>query len=328
MDLACRKWQLWILKGLDRERYCTIKDERYAIQEERARIKMARKFQDFSNFTFQSVPGKHPLVFKHSGNSGDIIYALPAVQALAGASPARFQVALDVPMVLAKHHLKDHPLGNVMMNRKMFDLLAPLLAAQPYIEHVEPYDGKAVDFDLDIFRKSPLPLDRFNISRWYFYFLGVTQDLSVPWLHVKADDSTRDKILLARSARYRNLALDYRFLARRKDLLFVGVEREYLNLRQCLPGLEWLEVRDFLHLAEVIAGCRLFIGNQSFPYSIAEGLKIPRLLEVDPMTPNVMPAGNNACELLFQRQFEHLVKQYAPERASGAELQQLSEEIL
>jgi ADP-heptose:LPS heptosyltransferase len=82
-------------------------------------------------------------------------------------------------------------------------------------------------------------------------------------------------------------------------------------MRRHLPGLEWVRVRDFLELAELIAGCKLFIGNQSFPYSLAEGLKVPRILELDPADPNVVPTGGLAFDVLFQRQFEHLVDQLA-----------------
>ena len=36
-----------------------------------------------------------------------------------------------------------------------------------------------------------------------------------------------------------------------------------------------------IDLFELISGCELFIGNQSFPYSLAEGIKKPAIQETD-----------------------------------------------
>jgi len=60
-------------------------------------------------------------------------------------------------------------------------------------------------------------------------------------------------------------------------------------------------------MAQVIASCKLFIGNQSFPYSIAEALKTKRLLEVYYQAPNVIPNGPNGYDFYFQDHFKYLV---------------------
>jgi hypothetical protein len=57
----------------------------------------------------------------------------------------------------------------------------------------------------------------------------------------------------------------------------------------------------------VIAGGRFFIGNQSFPFSIAESLKVKRLLEVYYLAPNVTVYGNKGFDFCAQPQFEKLV---------------------
>jgi hypothetical protein len=44
-------------------------------------------------------------------------------------------------------------------------------------------------------------------------------------------------------------------------------------------------------MAQIISSCKLFIGNQSSSYAIAEQLKVPRLLEVFNQCPNVIPIG-------------------------------------
>ncbi len=61
-------------------------------------------------------------------------------------------------------------------------------------------------------------------------------------------------------------------------------------------------------MASLIAGAKLFIGNQSFPFSVAEGLKANRLLEVSANCPDVSVNGENGHEFYFQEHFESLVK--------------------
>ena len=46
-----------------------------------------------------------------------------------------------------------------------------------------------------------------------------------------------------------------------------------------------------MDVAKAIAGCDLFVGNQSFAYSVAEALKKPRVLEVFYAKNNCQPHG-------------------------------------
>ena len=47
-------------------------------------------------------------------------------------------------------------------------------------------------------------------------------------------------------------------------------------------------VLNALDLAQTIAGCKFFIGNQSFSFAVAEAIKVKRVLEVCYETPNVI----------------------------------------
>ena len=67
-------------------------------------------------------------------------------------------------------------------------------------------------------------------------------------------------------------------------------------------------------MATIINSCRLFIGNQSFPFSVAEGLKANRLLEVYPKAPNVIVEGAGANDFIYQPQFEYAVERLLNER--------------
>ena len=242
-----------------------------------------------------SHPYKTVTSFMHSGNSGDIIYSLPAVFKLAKSGKAILYLQIDQKA----EYQGFHPLGNVMLNRKMAEMLIPLMNYQEGIESCSVYEGEQVDYDLDTFRRYSLLLDRGSISRWYFHVFGISAPLYKPWLTAPKDESLKDTIIIARSHRYRNPMLDYSFLSKYDKLLFLGVQEEYDDMKKVLPNLEWRKMNDFLEMATVINSCRLFIGNQSFPFSIAEALKVNRLLELYFLTPNVIPEGPGANDFIL-----------------------------
>ena len=61
-------------------------------------------------------------------------------------------------------------------------------------------------------------------------------------------------------------------------------------------------------MAEAINSCKFFIGNLNFAFSLAEGLKVPRLLENSPDFPVVYPIGKNAYDFYHQIHFEKYFK--------------------
>ncbi len=252
-------------------------------------------------------PYKTLTTFKHSGNSGDIIYSLPTVYELSKNGKAKLFLHLDREGTYSAYH----PLGNVMLNQKMLEMLRPLLEYQPQIECVEAYhENDAVDYDLDLFRSYPFLLDRGSIVRWYFWVYAITRPLDGPWLIApKNRTEVKDAIVIARSHRYRCQYIDYSFIRKYPKVFFLGVDEEYEDMKESIPNIEHIKVKDFLEMAAVINSCRLFIGNQSFPYSIAEGLKCNRMLETYLTAPNVIPEGKGGYDFLFQPQFEKLTEQ-------------------
>jgi hypothetical protein len=201
-----------------------------------------------------------------------------------------------------------HPLGNVMLNDKMIEMLQPLLLHQPQIKRAKKYEGEEFDYDLDAFRKYGFHLDKGSIVRWYFLVHGVSYNSSKPWLTAPRDERYAHSIVIARSQRYRSPVVDYSFLDKYPNKIFVGIEAEYNDMKTQVRNLEFKPVKDFLELATIINSCRLFIGNQSFPFSVAEALKVKRLLEVFYRAPNVIPEGEGANDFMFQPQFESLVE--------------------
>ena len=63
-------------------------------------------------------------------------------------------------------------------------------------------------------------------------------------------------------------------------------------------------------MAQIIKNCKVFIGNLSFGYTIAEALKVPRLLESNPDFPLIYPNGGRGFDFYFQNHFEKMFKQF------------------
>lgn len=245
----------------------------------------------------------------HSGNAGDIIYSLPTVKRIYELTGAKINYHLLVGKPLLYGYLP-HPIGNVTLNQAMAENLIPLISAQNYVASCKVYTKESIHIDLDYFRSNAVPIEKSNIARWCGYFTGVSPELWKPWIYAEPNFSFSDTIVIARSNRYRNASINYSFLKEYKNISFVGIESEFKEMRQILPTLEWIRTDNFLQLAGIIAGCKLFIGNQSFPYSIAESLKVPRILESSYHLQNVIPEGENGNDFFFQKHFEWLVEYY------------------
>ncbi|HEX8315925.1 MAG TPA: hypothetical protein VF609_13080 [Flavisolibacter sp.] len=292
--------QKWYLKYTDKPAYKKYKSQLHAWREEES---FKQKTVSIRH-PLMGTPDKPVLSFKHSGNSGDIIYSLPAVFELAKNAKVRFYLNVNQPA----EYYTYHPLGNVMLNDKMADGLIPLLEHQPQIEAVEKFNGETVDFDLDQFRKYSFPLDRGSILRWYFNVYGISADTSKPYLTAPKDKQYADWLVIARSHRYHMPLIDYGFLKKYPNKVFLGVPEEYKDMKSVLPDLEFKPVNNFLEMATIINSCKLFIGNQSFPFAIAEALKVNRLLEVYYKAPNVIVEGTGGNDFMYQPQFEYSVE--------------------
>ena len=64
--------------------------------------------------------------------------------------------------------------------------------------------------------------------------------------------------------------------------LFVGLTREYLDFVDQNGSVFFRPTKNLLEMAELIADCRIFIGNQSVGYALAEAMKVDSVLEAYP----------------------------------------------
>jgi len=234
--------------------------------------------------------------YRHSGTLGDLIYSLYIVKKMGG---GEFQVGIEnLEPCLAKYGYD--PAGVDTQHRgrfttQDFEWLAPLLERQTYITDVvtwHPGDAEP-EVDLDRYRAVLYRTFEGNILQAYHKTFGIPflmSDYDTPWL--EADARTVKPIVVTRSARYRPAdgeegwrnIIETGMLA--DNAVFVGIPSEYEDFTKTFGiDLEYYQARDFLDLANVIAGADLVVCNQGFTYSLAIGLGRATVLEANKIVP-------------------------------------------
>lgn len=263
------------------------------------------------------------ITYLHSCNAGDLICALPGIREIYrkyGKKAVIYQ-QLDIPghyMQGLVHSVKDEKGIQVTMNQKIFDMLRPLLLSQEYIEDFQVHTDQEIAVDLNAIREGLVVDDlhpekppklmapkRFvNIPNgalpsWTMLgYAPMACDISEPWIELAKKKVAvydtfimPDKILINRTERYLNKNINYSFLKNyQEDLIFTGTEKEHFAFCKEF-GLNFprLEVDDFLDLAHAMKNCRFFVGNQSFPWNLANAMGVPRVLEMFALAPNCQP---------------------------------------
>ena len=263
--------------------------------------------------------------FKNSSPAGDLIAMMAGIKQVCETQKTKAIIYQRIDVAARRHEGLDYPFKNeigddVMMNEYMFNMLKPLLESQYYIEKFELYTGQEYQFNLDkvrmeVFTNQPLG----SINRWIFYvYPQMTCDLSESW--IKKEKPTHypvylsplyfsHKLIINFTFRYRNTIIDYNFLKGYQDkVVFVGLKEEKdFFCKQWGLEIDYIEVNNFKDLASLFVMAKGFLGNQSFCYQLAEGLKIPRILELSPVIPNVVPTGENAYDFYHQQAVEYYV---------------------
>lgn len=206
--------------------------------------------------------------FIHGGDIGDLIYALPTVRELGGGT-----------LIMSPCNTRER------MTEGKAAKIAPLLEVQPYIKctgfeaHPPPAAYNFNSFRDRMKKGKSLAL----VQSELFGKNGHTTKEA--WLSVDHPVRVGDyDVILHRSTRYHNPSFNWKAVLKKygKRALMVGLEQEHSIFVKEFGKVEFHRTGDFLELARVIAGCKLFVGNQSAPYSIAEGLKMPAILESCP----------------------------------------------
>lgn len=238
--------------------------------------------------------------YKHSGTAGDTIYSLAAVKAMGGGD---FLIAignLAHELELRGYHSQHiDPAHAGRYTVKDFEMLAPLIQRQPYINSVVSWypDNAAADIDLDKYRDVLYRTFEGNIVEAYFRTLDLPFDdklQSMTWLEADAERvapivvnvTPRYRTQPSSDANFKAMAVD---AALDKNAVFVGTPKEHQDFVE-LTGvaIPYRPVKDYLEMANIIAGADLFLGNQSLAYSIAVGLGKDCVLDIHKLKPQYL----------------------------------------
>jgi len=217
------------------------------------------------------------MIFKHSGDIGDLIYCLPVIKGFGGGE-----------LKLSYNSNIKNPLFKGF-NENILESLRPLLLRQSYIYDVGVYKGEEDVINLDRFKE--LPLSKINICKETLKLFGLPLTYALePWLF--AESLRVARVIFHRSLRYQSktpiiLQRLKNYLNKfRNSCVFVGFKNEWESFCETLGEIVYYPTDDFWKLACVIAGADIFIGNQSAPMAIAIGLGKPYVQEVCRYCPN------------------------------------------
>ena len=240
--------------------------------------------------------------YRHSGTLGDLIYSLAVVKKM---TPGRFLVALhNIENCVAQYGYRPDevdPAHKGRFTEQDYAWLLPLLKRQSYIDSVGTWSQGDLepDVDLDRFRGTLFRGFEGNYVEAYHRAFDLPfkmADYDTPWL--EADPVAVKPIVVSRTFRYRcpngdpvwlNMVADADLI---NNGIFIGTTGEHEDfVRVTGVAVPYYPVKNFLELANVVAGADLVMANQNFVYSLAMGLGVSTVLE----TIKIKPLQQNEC---------------------------------
>jgi hypothetical protein len=211
---------------------------------------------------------RRPLIFHHSGDLGDIIYALPTIKALGGGV-----------LYISRAAHPQMP-TRVTPSFEGVENIRGLIEHQDYIWRCQYTDDlpQSLDYDFNRFRSYYAANDRLpheSLFHMQSRCCEIKCDESQPWLSVDYMTEVPGKpIIVSRSLRYHNDLFPWQQLVSEhaENMLFVGTMNEYSEFTREFGFVSYFETPHLLALARVIAGARVCIMNQSAPCAIALGM--------------------------------------------------------
>src|ERR1044072_6419981 len=179
---------------------------------------------------------------------------------------------------------------------QLYSLLEPPVAKQEYIEKFLPWKGQSVTHDFTNFRRGGIPWG-VPLGELHARWVKVPTNFSQPWLKAEPSSKSVGKIVVSKTVRYGNQFFPWKDLVQAlgHKMIFVGLETEWKSFcSRYGKYVEYARTKDMLEVAQLIAGASLFIGNQSSPNSICEGLKQNLVQEVSLTVPDCIYPRDNA----------------------------------
>lgn len=217
-------------------------------------------------------PKNQNYTFYHGGDLGDIIYSLPSIK-LIGGGHINFGNKDNHDIILRTRE---------PFNNQKYKFIEPLIKSQNYIISTNYSDDSSIEYDYNFneFRhywndeqyRSSKKIDRLIDVNLDFVGVSSLFNEKEPWLNCQ--NKKIAKYVVSRSFRYRDISFPWIDIYQliKNNCVFIGLSDEYEDFCKTVGIIPYFKVSDALEMAEVINGCEIFIGNQSFPCSIAIGL--------------------------------------------------------
>lgn len=224
--------------------------------------------------------------YRHAGDAGDLCYFMAIIKHL----------GRGVLCIEAANYTR------VRMTPERYAPLVPLLMSQDYIEGVREWKGEPVDVNGNDFRALLFKSLRMGAGKdtalidWMIRAHNLSPTIKdKPWLTVEPKKIARVVFNRTGAGRpqanvYHNPNFPWHAVYQKygKEAVFIGLEEEYHVFKRTCADVPHYKTGDLLEAAQVIAGCDLFIGNQSLPHALAEGMKKRIVLEVWREGPNCL----------------------------------------
>ena len=204
----------------------------------------------------------------------------------------------------AEYYLRDNGMTKGIVSR--IHLVKPLVEAQTYIEACKIWKRETIHWESEGFRPGwhnrvdslAACHARHALDKG---FISTMPDFSKPWLVAEANKSYAGRIVINRTDRYQNPYFPWGKIVAHygKRLVFIGMPHEHSQFCSLFGQVEYKPTKDFLEVAQMIAGSSLYIGGQSSCMTIAEGLKHPRILEGSLVIPDCCYAGSHNAQYVF-----------------------------
>ena len=224
--------------------------------------------------------------FFHSGDLGDIVYALPSMRTLCERDGSK-----------AFLYLGDRDWTRSRWSPSLLSVIEPFLISQDFIEEVillPRNEIPAIPFtDFSCFRNGGYLLGD-SIYERQRRWVQADADISGPWL--QSDRLISRKILINRTSRWHGIGFPWKELLARfpTQAVFIGLGQEHEAFVQEFGEIPFVPTKNLLEAARLISGCSFFIGNQSVLGAIANGFFTPQLTEVCLYAPDCFLPRENA----------------------------------
>jgi hypothetical protein len=228
---------------------------------------------------------------KHSGNIGDIVLSLCTVLQISIKHNDKINYYLDLN-------------GNVgsYLPLDRANSLIPLLKSQEYINDVFFFDNMTkIDYNLDNFRNFVKYDGSITLSQAHLKANGFNDiDENEKHLFINEQSDILYDIVCSRTDRYNNPNFDWNNILndyKNMSMCFIGYKYEYdifISKIDMKHKIDYIFTKDLYEVAKIINSSKVFIGNQSSCFAIAQTMRKNIILESLPsintcnyITPNI-----------------------------------------